>query len=824
MSLPNSPPQSHKEYNSHSPNSLLSPNLFSKLKGISSNSKLSAPLPYVNLEKYDLGDVDNGHVDVPRSPGCADSGNWSAPCVSAQAMRRLHCNEGNKENVQQNQRPMKYAAQNIKTAHCRCVSESDVSCKSLSSVGSMDESLYMNDLPLRRRSPSPPALPPKGPALLKKCQEVRGRRSLDSQLTPPPVPPHQRNKNSHPRGAGQEPPKQQSSVTTSDSYLLMSDFQREDPKRPQTTEDVNIPERPRVELRKPPTGQIVQDLGDPYMEMGTVFENEAKFKENQQKKSSPVFARSRTSLTPPSPRRSLKSQVNKPPPIREENYLLITHIHPTEQPEYIWKTEKADYSPDMSKSKRHHSVDLLPQGNASNISDSSSSSVQSDLCEQGKQSVIAPFTNLKNFQQHTVSTSSIRSSTILHASASTSSLITSNTNIASSSSKSTPTKGGSSSQNIEKSGSENTPKTGFFNRLIRRNSGNRKSMSQSQENLIASSSNESCLDKSAYQSGVKETGFTRGVSQSSNSSTSSISQPQPAVVSEEDPIQDNTSDRQRSLSVPNRSSFIEMKNIDVGLQDSMSLDDQLELLGSEHGSDLSDVSSLNDSFKGKPCYTGPCESTGSENGEEDQEKQSKKAAKKLQMCSESKLSLESPESNRVLTVLHANEMPRKGSDSSSLSKTDDEKLIELLKASSKAYNLQGSDESCNSQALSDEVKRDNKRRYSSPINESSLTRSPKEEASAIAKHVTNLAPFIPAKMKSYLSCPLSPVMETGSMDVNKKVLQHNVSCGAMYSMTSPETPKRLTSRLDPPMIPLAEAVEDIWIPRQPPNSRAGNYM
>ncbi|XP_033753145.1 uncharacterized protein LOC117336640 [Pecten maximus] len=785
-------------------NTLLSPNLVSKLKRIPSNSKMSAPLPYVNLEKYDIGDVDNSHVHV--SSSCADSGTWSAPCVPSGKKHGTRRSGSNKENFKNSPRQLR---NNI---HYRgkSSSESELSCRSVSS-GTKEENIYANDFPRREQSPTPPALPPKGPALLRKSQS----RTENDQ--PPPVPPHRSRKPpqgvvdpaslyQYPKRDGRQS-KREVCTEPSDSYLLMGGFEKQqDLELDCSREVVQLPTRKAINKSERQQQNAVSPQGA-YMEMGNLFENENDFKASQsgtvRADTRPQYGRSYSASDVLDDDQPKSTNLNQPfnvssntSLIREENYLLMTNF----------QSEKKNDSLEFKQRRHHQSIDLTADGSTlnltKNIADTSFSSDTSDI-----DNTAIPFPNLMNFQQHAVTTTSSkpsRNSTCGPPSNTTSSVQTDKVS----------------------EGSGRNP--GFLTRLIRRNSGNRKSMSQSQENLLASSSSESCLERSVYQSSKEPVQLRRVLSQSSDSSSSSCGHHHSPTL----PL----SDHRRSSSFPNRASFFDQKhstNDKVrGLHQgnegnyfsALSLDDEMQLLERDSEFTGSDSSSLNDISKGgrsQSGYRGPCGSTGSENGDDDCEHLSDKQAQKLLLCSKYK-KYKTPDS-MVFTALQSD--PQKlfettGSESSSSSKTDDEKLIELFKHGSKSSSFDDQ----HLFKVKTRCTSEYKKRRSLPT-DGSKALSPKEEALAIVKHVSSLPPFVPPKLKHY-PCPLSPVPESVPLVCNSEehLPSHKLSCG-------PDTPKRgsvdpvfqkelarATLRIQPPP-PLIEEEENVWVPRDSTNSQ-----
>jgi len=508
-----------------------------------------------------------------------------------------------------------------------------------------EENIYENTPGQRNSSPPPPALPPKGPALLSKIQErTLNRNSSNSREDAPPVPPH---KNRKPRGRDSNalnyqyvvqgvrpvPRRTGKNIGPTDSYLLMSNFQNEN-EQSRSVQEVKLPTRRSI-------GKSGQDKspGAAYMEMGS-FEDEGN-EVTEQEAGCPIGKRQHyvRSLSTSAvlddydassiSDRSQSCASSNSSLIREENYLLMSNFQT--------KVPTSSSQNQTSPQKYHSSIDMLPQGRTDCIDTANVSfgSTSSENCEPA----VIPFPNLINFQRH--ATIGITSTKVSRASFS---------NGSSSASPSTD-KGNSS----ESSGRK------FLTRLIRRNSGNRKSMSQSQENLLQSSSSESCLERTLNQDSSKEAVMNRVLSQSSDSSSSSCGPYQgkkegkPTVFKE----------RNRSSSFPNRASFLEMTpktpdkdpssqhdGVRKSFYSDLSLDDEMQLLDCDNSFDGSDSSSLNEAGKGKTqsFYMGPCESTGSENGEDELCVSEKAAQKILYSKHQSKIKKASPDSS-VFTAL-----------------------------------------------------------------------------------------------------------------------------------------------------------------------------
>ncbi|XP_041364273.1 LOW QUALITY PROTEIN: uncharacterized protein LOC121379688 [Gigantopelta aegis] len=165
---------------------------------------------------------------------------------------------------------------------------------------------------------------------------------------------------------------------------------------------------------------------------------------------------------------------------------------------------------------------------------------------------------------------------------------------------------------------------------------------------------------------------------------------------------------------------------------------------------------------------------------------------------------------KVLTVLHVCQdfVYNPTASTTKLSKTDDEKLIELLQNgySSKLGKM------------SDVVHKSKASIYLQKVP------SPAEQAAEIARHVTLLPPFIPPKAKNY--CMLSPVRESSP---TFSPLLNSVDTESIYVEMKEPKPEGSVNDSDVPVSPSAQklkaqaslrirpAVEDdngkVWVPR-----------
>lgn len=228
--------------------SMLSPNLTSKISRIPSCSKLVAPLPYVNLDKYDLGFKTSDHVDVSKVP---------------LVRRGLSY-----DNLMSASNPASGERYSFRTKSLSC-SDSSASCASLSP----DTFMRRPPPPLPpkklKEESTPPKLPPKGPNLLRRqkgmsalfsnVEEGQPRRKLPKPATgrPEPAPQYQAPRSVPTRVSKPVPPLPE----PEEPYMLMSDFL---PKAVSPS---------RAGFTCPPVEELAED--DPksaYMDMSSVMD------------------------------------------------------------------------------------------------------------------------------------------------------------------------------------------------------------------------------------------------------------------------------------------------------------------------------------------------------------------------------------------------------------------------------------------------------------------------------------------------------------------------------------------------------------------------
>ncbi|KAJ8318104.1 hypothetical protein KUTeg_003195 [Tegillarca granosa] len=786
-----------------SDSALLSPNLLTKLKQIPAHSKLSQPLPYVNLAKYDSGDIDNSHVHVPGHM-CRESVNWSAPCMRSNSFDNVHSK--NRSKVCKDKLFLKQTG-STDCLRYKCKTES-APIKKPAACRRLEENVYENDLPLVFRSDSPPPkLPPKGPALMNKMKQ----RS-STVIEPPPLPPERRRSyasqsiNDRYQSQRQDSNYEGRQLIKEENYLLMHGSDRSknnsDSGKKVEIPTVKLPTRksksPKAVNREPESG---------YMEMSGMFIDEKKIKTDKTKvedshaladpaPNRPHYVRSFSASAIPDRKHSIENLnntysgpfTNANTAIRDENYLLMSEME-TGKNSILENSRVSSFDEGMKRNNCEADLSMENVFQNDSIETSNENTV-----EGGKRPVI-PFQNLLNFQKVTedqplskLSLSSINSLPCGQV----------------------------------KAGNENSQKSqGFLTRLMRRNSGNRKSISQSQENLLGSSSSESCLERTLS---VKEGIVEKDVSQSSSSSSSSS-----RCQSQQDMTSPSFNERRRSSSFPSRSCFLEMSPDTMkemcARQDSqdsfysvMSADDQAQLLSapSRPNSSHHNHSSVckSDNKVTEMYYMGPCDN----HSECSEEEKSQNRRESPAASSENHPHKPGRQETRIFTVLHVEDQSKKHfEDHRNSSKTDDEKLIELMKSGKSKFfskDLTKSDIS------------DLKDSLDLPLGK---TLSPSEQAAAIAKHVTALPPFVPPKLKNFPGS-LSPVLESvpfqpknencsfdsvsESSNTSPKSVIELPTCAKLTKVTPAENKQQAKATLRIDATPTNEPEEDsIWVPR-----------
>lgn len=759
--------------------SLLSPNLANKLNKIPQCSKLSAPLPYVNLEKYDVGDVDNSHVYVPATVPPRDQGNWSAPCIRSGSFDNINKRNANKEN------------RNV-TRRCSNSSECLQNMHNTQDLnrGPLRESNYANEFPFEDRESLPPKLPPKGPKL-----KNRSGQKSDGDI-PPPLPSRRRSVETQYQNSLDFPSRQEfTEPIREENYLLMGNFEKEPSAIPANSRGklqdelncelmVKLPTRiskSRRDPPKPPLEDTSDEQSSCYIEMSGQFQPEPKpdqvnqtllSKPPQYFRSNSTSAISDKKVFPPSFNHSFSGSTEASSTtglVREENYLIMSAL----------KTPPKFSSESSVSSQFQDCKELLCSKR-----DSSDSISSSDSHNNERKSSIIPFPNLINYQKHNV----IKS--------------------AKTSEKPVPVR-----SNSDKIHNEGGKSPGFLTRLMRRNSGNRKSMSQSQENLLASSSSESCLERVQNIKTVNKDAIS--ISSGSSSSNSRCQSQQDVSLT--------IVERQRSSSFPNRSSFLDLLPQDSNdgkmehhesqesFVSTVSMDDQMQLLVSEEKPAVSSVNDPNhENEKITKFYMGPCQNNES-NGEEKKNPQIKKKVSDFPSPKTCLKFNKNKNASNVYTVRHVKRMTSDYEKPEDTSKTDDEKLIELL---TRDKNIVSGDD-CHSMKLSIDCKLDDEMK--------AQKQSPAEEAAAIARLVTSLPPFIPPKLKSN-PCSLSPVLESAPYTPSRSNLsdtwRSNLSFKSISSLADGQTNKHVPShsQITSAMMKIVNDKKEessVWVPMSP---------
>ncbi|XP_052781078.1 uncharacterized protein LOC128217750 isoform X1 [Mya arenaria] len=792
---------------------MLSPNLVNKLKRIPKRSHFNAPLPYVNLSKYDGVDGAN-HVHVPAvSTSAPDGGN------SLCDLQRSRSRNAGYDNVPSGNRLRKDSHRvslSLPGSHenLQSISSSDLRASAHTRNNSFSyEPIYANT----REETPPPELPPKGPNL-----RYRPKPMVDMASRPPapPRPPERRPVKQRSQN-NSSPFARQVSYKSSqeEDYFMMGSFEKEPT---HCRIDYNEPCR----MVDPLTGrQVVSlppkekkytqcDVEDSYMEMAGIMElDKSKSGDIVNSSQRPTFMRSISAsgvessyedtyspLPPPRTESVSVSAGNSPREqrretlIREENYILMSSVTPDkpsvcEEDFYINSSiveEGLNRIMDVKKELTFTSDDYCeidgPEGSSDPVFESDK---QLELSN-----IEMPFDNLLDF---TLPFQQVNRKPVL--------LNPNNDKLDTASIKS------ESSNSKGETSSGKAP--GFFSRLMRRNSRDRKSVSQSQENLLATSLSEPT---------IKEDVVIQEYASSSSSEGSSRSQSQQDLVFP-------PKDRSRSSSFPNRSSYVAMNpesnsssstGISILSQHSGATNSSLNscetvsthtsstegnLNAQENDSALDpekDECSKGNYDQQSYFFMGPLESRRKSNKEKDTIKNDLYESQQPEVSkvgdnTKSDFNKEVSDENggKVFTVLNVQ------GDSC---KTDDEKLIELW-------------HSTHSLSEKGDKIADLKSKLTLPLEEL----SPDEKASAIAKHISSLPPFIPPKMKSYPT-KLSPVLERNTPKGDKPdpldmSMQEGGPGGVESPVLSPSLMKlqaKATLRITPPS---EDEHGKIWIPR-----------
>ena len=744
---------------------------------------MNAPLPYVNLSRYD-GNNDTNHVHVPASTSAPDGGStWSGH----QRSRSKHEGYDNLlgEKARKDNHRISVSLPGSRE-NLRSISSSDlqagVRTNDLQPNGRTRnnsfcyEPIYAN----QKESTPPPELPPKGPHL----RQIRPNRPpFDPMTSWPPAPPRPPNRRPpKPRTQPPQFPPRYVSHNSSqqEDYFMMGSFDKEpthcrlDYNEPCRMVDP-LTGRQVVSLPPKEKKYTVSEIGDCYMDMSGIIELE-KSRNSGSGSSSirdvsvcssqrPKYGRSFSAsgaddeeyvdtyapLCPQRPDVSV-SAGNSPAQqrrvdglIREENYILMSEVKvskKTSQPQSVgWDSAGVADTDDVyvntsildrcvNGSGRDLDVAFVEEEESFNDHDEDQTQGVGEVCAMSRpeetdkvlSSVLVPFDDLLDFSlpfEHPPPPPPG---------------VTDKTDTVS-------IKSEASSHKSEHGNSGKTPS--FFSRLMRRNSKDRKSVSQSQENLLITCHSEPTIKEDIVDCG----GY---ISVSSASSDSSRSQSQQDLVH-------GPHDRSRSSSFPNRSSFIAMSSnaesasssstgISVLSQHSGATNSSFNSCGTISTHTSSNEGNLNAQDSVDEEHLGVTDNV--KGGYDDQSyfmmgpfepsRKRNEGCDHLSLVRKRDTDFEKSEENtgKVFTVLNV-----QSEINESTCKTDDEKLIELWHST---------------HSLSEKADKisDLKSKMKLPLEEL----SPDEKASAIAKHISTLPPFVPPKMKSYPT-KLSPVLE-----------------------------------------------------------------
>lgn len=799
-------PSPHSGY---SQSILLSPNLVNKLKKIPKKSKMSAPLPYINLSKYDGADYDTNHVHIRAgSTSAPDGGNsWSdLQRARSKGYDNVRCErDSNKENNRISV-SLPGSSENLRGM---CVSDLPVT-RRVRNHSFSNEPIYANE----RCETPPPELPPKGP-MLKSKQKLNAASRPPAPPRPPDRQPswHQRQNKAKSQYQSPKPSSVSLNSSQQEDYFMMGNFEKEP-----THSRIDYSESQRLNeslsgrsvVNLPPRDQNSTKM-DPnmcYMDMSGLNDLERSRSVDCDLSPRPKYVRSYSAsgMVNPSvdsqkalPRPETISAGNSPKeprrelPIREENYMLMTTVSPKRPvidnlrslSEYV-NSSKINSS--LSESSVNDSVSV--QRNISfGAEDFNSSLRQEDSGDNENQYINSgkpigiemPFDNLIEFTLPPENVKDLKSVQL--------------------------------NVTTEKNDNSSAKTPGFFSRLMRRNSKDRKCVSQSHENLLSTVSSEPTIKEDAVMVALTDT---------SSSEESSRAQSQQDLMF-------GPTDRNRSSSFPNRSSYIAMNESNSSSSTGISILSQQSDLGATNSSlnscgtvstrASSNEGQLNESIctsenvlsdsekevaKGNYdehsyFYMGPLQNK-TDVSETDKEKMGSSECCEVD-DSEDKETNEAgvdkcsddQSVGKVFTVLNV----QGGNFDNNACKTDDEKLIDL-------WHSTHSLNSEKSEKISDL-----KSKLTLPLEEL----SPDEKANAIARHISSLPPFVPPKMKTYPT-KLSPVLErTTPKKERPEPLDLHGSGNVESPVLSPSLMKqqaKATLRITPPS---EDENGKIWIPR-----------
>lgn len=847
----------------YSDSALLSPNLSYKLKKIPSRSKVNAPLPYVNLEKYDMGDAGSNHVHIPAASTSAPDGGRTWSGLQGQRSKGYDNVKGSgRDSVREKRISVSLPGSR---ENLRSISSSDLHLDvQARNMCYSNEPIYMNE---RSESP-PPALPPKGPALLNK---LRQRRAQNAASRPPPRPPpvspkvppkHDRLPPPYPgHRVGMHPPPTPPSPQEENYFLMGQTSIRQEYESQRLQEAlagrtfVKLPPR---EHKSSVSSSVSED--GCYMDMSA-----CQYEIERSKSFNDAHAVFDSSSQRPKYHRSLSASgvISKPVPeppkedsrhsevasvsagnspkesrrelIRETNYMLMSSIINERKSvsenlqslqAYVCNS-KSGNGDQMCSDEETKKMVAESVENETRQMFSCDYSVNQEENEGAigtdnkisDETVEAPFDNLLDFTLHTEDSSANYCSPVFIDKPSFTTL-----------------------KNIDKPvvtvETNNGKSQGFFSRFIRRNSKDRKSISQSQENLLSSASSEPSIKEGMAI-----------LMESSSSGESSRSQSQQELVL--DP-----KDRNRSSSFPNRSSYMTMtesasssstgisilsQESDLGVNSSLtssgnvsnhtsSNDDHLDRAGECLLSDSEkcerNVTKGAGNYESKSYFYVELEdncNVSVEREEKDvkvtqqkddddskrvilddhhktEEKNHRKDDSDHSDSDSQKFSADQC-GGKVFTVLN---VQGGNLDSRNSCKTDDEKLIELWH-STHSLNMESEKHSI----------ADLKSKLTLPLDELPAD----QKANAIARHISSLPPFVPPKMKTY-PMKLSPVLEKASpvkwkatdneSDLKEQTEHSETTESPVSSPALMKQQAKATLRITPPS---EDEHGKIWIPR-----------
>lgn len=787
---------------------LLSPNLVNKLKKIPKRSKINDPLPYVNLSKYDGGDFGTNHVHLPAASTSAPDGGSSWSDLQRVRSKGYDNVKMEKDVNKENKRISVSLPGSSENLRGLCGSDLQLNRRARNHSFS-NEPIYANE----RCETPPPELPPKGLALRNKQ-----RLSAASRPPAPPRPPERQQRQNKQKSQYQSPRPSAYTVSLNSSqqedYFLMGNFESEPTHcRLNYSESqrlneslggrtvVNLPPRDQSSTKMDPDSCYMDMSGLSDLDKSNILEGNSSLRPKYMRS---VSASGMVGPFPdsqkPLPKPETVSAGNSPKEIRreklirEENYMLMSTVRQKRPPVVDNLSPESEY---VNNSKIDSS--FLDQPTDDNIyrnvsygacdfnDDVKQDETEAVDCENKEEAgnkdvgIEMPFDNLIDF---TLPPDNMTASKSVQLNASS-----------------------------EKTDGSSGKTPGFFSRLMRRNSKDRKCVSQSHENLLSTVSSEPTIKEDV----VILTDSSSGSEENSR------------AHSQQD-LAFGLSDRNRSSSFPNRSSYIAMNESNSSSSTGISILSQQSDLGATNSSlnscgtvstrTSSNEGQLNESMninenvlsdsekeisKGNYdqhsyFYMGPLENREDSLETDKQkleacERQDDSDARNVgeierreEKCSDDQTSA------KVFTVLNV----QSAHFDKNTCKTDDEKLIDL-------WHSTHSLNSENSEKIADL-----KSKLTLPLEEL----SPDEKANAIARHISSLPPFVPPKMKTYPT-KLSPVLErtTPKKERPEPLNLTDISGKGESDVLSPSLMKqqaKATLRITPPS---EDENGKIWIPR-----------